>query len=348
MASSTGKRLLTGLGILLAIWLGTKYLLPIMTPFLLGGLTALAAEPLVSFSQRRLKLPRGLAAGLGVSVTLLLLLGLLSMLGALILRELGQLAASVPDLESSAQQGAAVLQNWLVDMAGHAPTNIAPLLTRTVENVFDNGNVLMAQVTSRIPVLLTTVLSGVPDSALRLGTGLLAAFMISARLPRLRRSLTQRIPENWKAKYLPALHRTRKALGGWLRAQGMLALVTYGIVAVGFLLLRIPYGLFWALLIALVDAVPMLGTGLVLIPWALVRLLQGSQLDALLLMTIFAAATIARSTLEPKLVGKQLGLDPLLTLFALYVGYQIWGFLGLLAAPILTAAIKTFTETAAE
>lgn len=341
MSVSTVKRLFLGLGGLFALWLTVKYLLPLVLPFLLGGLVALAAEPLVDFCQRRLRLPRGLSAGIGVVATLLLLAGLLSALGALLFRELIDLAASLPDLESTSRQGISVLRNWAVDLSHRAPGGVQPVLTRTVENAFAGSNAVMDRVAKKLPEMITSLLSGLPDSALRLGTGLLASFMISVRLPRLRSFFAQRLPARWKERYQPV----KKALLGWLRAQGILAAITYGILSIGFLLLKIPYGFFWAVLIALMDAVPMLGTGLVLVPWALVSFLMGQSGRAAGLLVIFAAATLSRTTLEPKLVGHQLGLDPLVTLLALYVGYRLWGFLGLLSAPILTAVGKTVLDS---
>lgn len=339
-----GRKLLMALGLFLALWLGTEFVLPVALPFLAGGVVALAAEPLVRLGVCRLKLPRALASGIGVTVTLLFLVGLVLLAGALLLRELGKLAGLVPDLRSAAGQGMIVLQDWLIGVADRTPEGVRPLVTQTVLNVFDDGNVLMDEVSAKVPEVVTTVLGWVPDGLLGLGTGVLAAFMISARLPKLRQFVRGRLPQSWQERYLPALKRIRRALGGWLRAQGKLALVTYAIVTVGLLVLKVPYGPVWAVFIALIDAVPLLGTGIVMVPWAVVELLQREQFRALVLMGIFACATVARSTLEPRFVGKQLGIDPLVTLLALYVGYRVWGFLGLLAAPVLAAAAKTVTE----
>ena len=118
-------------------------------------------------------------------------------------------------------------------------------------------------------------------------------------------------------------------------------LVTWGIVTVGFWVLRLPYAPAWAALVALVDAIPVLGTGTVLVPWALVSFLQGDHLGAIILLCTYAGAAITRTVLEPRLVGRQLGIDPLMTLLALYVGYRLWGFLGLVLAPIAASAIKS-------
>lgn len=342
--SPLARKLLIAAGAFLALWLGIKYLLPVVLPFLAGGAVALTAEPLVRLGTRRLKLSRALASGLGVTVTLVMLTGLLFLLGALLLRELGQLAGMVPDLRGAASRGMMLLQDWLISASDHTPEGVRPLVRQTVLNVFDDGTVLMDEVTAKIPQVVSAVLGWVPDGLLGLGTGVLAAFMISARLPAIKQYIRRRLPERWRESYLPALQRVRKALGGWLKAQGKLMLVTYAIVTVGLLILGVPYGPVWAVFIALIDAIPLLGTGIVMVPWAVVELLQGQQLRAIILLSIFACATVTRSTLEPRFVGKQLGLDPLVTLLSLYAGYRVWGFLGLLAAPLLAAAVKSLTD----
>ena len=88
---------------------------------------------------------------------------------------------------------------------------------------------------------------------LAIGTGVLAAFLISARLPRLRKALKARLPKSWQETYAPMLSRVRKTLGAWLKAQGKLLLVTYGVVGLGFLVLGIRRGLFWAALVSMVG-----------------------------------------------------------------------------------------------
>ena len=254
----------------------------------------------------------------------------------------------MPDLEDTTQQGLVVLEDWLVGLAEQTPEGVRPLLTRTVLRTFDGSTALVEEAASRIPKAVTSLLGRVPDSALGLGTGILSAFLISARLPRLRRGFWEGIPAAARERVMPTLRRVREAALGWLRAQGKLMLLTWAVVSLGFLLLGIPYGILWAALIAAVDAVPMLGTGLVLLPWALISLLQGQQLRALGLSLLFVAATLLRTTLEPRLVGKQLGLDPLVTLLALYAGYRLWGFWGLLAAPMLAAVGKSLLPQNAE
>lgn len=323
-----------------AVWLGVKYLLPVLFPFLMGALLALAAEPVVRFGTGRLKLPRVAASGIGVTLTLILLAGILSFLGALAVKEIGTLSKSLPTVEQTVEQGIVMVQDKLISLVQGLPDGIRTVMTENVLDLFGNGTVLLRQVSSRVPGAVSSLIGWLPDGALGLGTGVLAGFMISVRLPKLRRSIAARIPQSWKEKYLPALKGVRESVWQWLKAQGKLMGLTYAIVALGLIVLGVRYALLWAILVALVDAVPMLGTGIVLIPWAVTELLRGQMLRGIGLVGVYAVAMLTRTVLEPRLVGRHLGLDPLLTLVFLYVGYRFWGVLGMILVPLLAAAVK--------
>lgn len=138
---------------------------------------------------------------------------------------------------------------------------------------------------------------------------------------------------------LPVLQNLRVNLGGWFRAQCKLMGLTFLLLTIGFLILRVEFPLLLGALIALVDALPMLGTGTVLVPWGLLVLLQGQTALGLGLIALYGVTALTRSILEPRMVGRQLGLNPLLTLVALYIGYRLWGILGMILAPVLTITI---------
>lgn len=346
MNREAARRWLLLAGSFLGIWLFLKYLFPIFLPFFLGFLLALAAEPAVRFATR-LKLPRWAATGMGVSLTLVLLTGLVGLLGASVVKELGVLAGRLPDLQDTATQTADKLRIFLENAADKAPDGVRPLVDRSVDRLRDSGSALMEQATVRLPGAISGFLSRVPDGALGLGTGILSGFMFSARLPKLKMQIRDRLPEAWKTKLFPALKRSKNALLGWLKAQAKLAAVTFCIITAGLLLLKIPFAPLWAAGIALVDAVPLLGTGTVMVPWAVISLIQGRQLQAIGLLCIFGAALLTRTTLEPRLVGRHLGLDPLVTLVFLYLGYRFWGILGMLLAPMLVAAITAAADKTA-
>lgn len=322
--------------------LSGRYLLPVALPFLLGAGLALAAEPLVSFFTHKTHLPRSAATGIGVTMTLMLLILLVMILIALLLRELGALAGVLPNLEDTAMRGMSLLEQWLLGFVSRAPGSIGPLLTNRVEGLFSDSTALLDQITSRLPGLASGLLKGIPDSALGLFTWLLASFMISAKLPKIKAWIHTKLPPAWHEKTLPMLHRLKVSLLGWLKAQLKLIGITFFVLAVGFFILQIPYAPLWALLIALVDALPVLGSGIVLVPWSLVCFLQEDTPRGIGLLGIYATAALLRSVLEPKLVGKQLGLDPLVTLAAMYAGFRLFGFGGMIISPLLAVLLFQF------
>lgn len=330
-----GKNLAALAAVFAAAWLAVKYLLPLALPFLAGSAVALAAEPLVRPLSRRL--PRGIATVIGVSLALAVLACLLVLLAALAVKELALLAGALPELTDAALSGLNALERFLLALAARAPESVRFLVSGAVTDLFSSGSAIVDRLVQQVPALASAILGHVPGSALALGTGILSAYMLSARLPGLRAWFRQRMRAPL-ARYLPAVKQLRAALGGWLKAQLRLAGTSFVIVAAGLLLLRVPYAPIWAAIIALVDAIPVLGTGTVLLPWSLICLLQGQGVQALGLAGICAVAMLTRSALEPRLVGRQLGLDPLLTLVALYAGYRIWGIGGMLLAPLLCVA----------
>lgn len=338
------RKILTLMGTFLGIWVLIRYFLPVFLPFLLGAALALGAEPVVHFLQAKLHLPRGAAAGIGVSLAFTMLVLVLLILGALLFRQLGNLAGILPEAQQMVSQGLQQLQDWLLQLATRAPEGIGSLLTQTVLELFSGGAALLGQVTDKLLGLAGTILGWIPDGALGFGTGILSSFMISAKLPRIRQWTIDRIPDSWRSKYLPTIATLKHSVAGWLRAQVKLAGVTFLIVTGGFFILQVHLAPLWGLIVAIVDAVPLLGTGTVLIPWALVCLLQGNQIRCIGLLATYAVAAMTRSVLEPKLVGRQMGIDPLLTLVALYLGYRLWGVLGMLLAPLAAATAIQLAE----
>lgn len=329
----------------LAVWVFLRCLLPLFSPFLLGLALALSAEPMVDFLHRRLRLPRGVSACVGVSMAFCFLAMALLILCAFVVRELKNLSGALPDLERAARSGYSLAQNWLLHLSAQAPGSLRPLIQENVNALFSNGAALVDKAIRYLLGLAGSLLSHIPDSALGLGTAIVSGFMISAKLPGIKGWLSRRLPKEKLRPLLEAWGRIKRAVGGWLTAQCKLMGVTFVILLLGLLLLRVPYAPLWAVGIALIDAFPVLGTGTVLIPWSVLSLLQGNGALALGLLGIYLTASLTRSALEPRLVGRHLGLDPLVTLMALYAGYKLWGIGGMLLAPLLTVtALQVFPD----
>lgn len=321
------------------VWLTIRFFLPLFSPFLLGTLLALSAEPMVIFLHKKLHVPRSISAGIGISISFSLLAMVLLTLCAFLLRELGSLANVLPDLGETAKTGFSLIRSWLLQLSSHSPEGIRKVLRQNVDNLFSDGAAFLDKGISYLLGLAGSLLSHVPDSALSLGTALISAFLISARLPRLRRFFLRRIPQDWLRSLRETGKQLRVVLGGWLTAQCKLTGISFAIAFLGLLILRIPYAPVWALGICLVDAFPVLGTGTVLLPWSLVCMLQGDTARAIGLASTYLVIALTRSMLEPKLLGRHLGLDPLITLIAMYTGFRLWGIGGMLLAPVLTVTV---------
>ncbi len=319
----------------LVLGLCAKFFLPIAMPFLLAVLVALASEPLVSNLENRFRLPRVAATALGVTGVLLGLVFGILLLGRLLMRQLQGLAGIVPDLAGAAASGMDALRRLGLRVAQRAPSDLSPILTQGITNLFSDGSALLDKMVAWVLRLASGFVSRLPDSALGVGTWLVASFMISSKLPKMRMWVRAHLPESWEKTYLPTVKRLKKSVFGWLWAQVKMVSITFCVLLGGFWLLRVKHAFVWAFLISLVDILPILGTGTVLIPWSVVAFLQGNGVLGVGILAIYGAATLLRAILEPKLVGKQLGLDSLVTLIAMYAGYRLWGIGGLILAPIL-------------
>lgn len=336
---------LTLLLALLAFWIGIRYALPVAVPFLFGGLLALAAEPMTGLLTGKLHAPRWLASGVAVTLVFLLLIGTLLALLAILAKQAGRLTTILPDLTAAASSGLGSLEGWLLRLASHAPGQLQPILTGGVTSLFTGSSQMMESVVSRALSVVSRLLTALTDGALGFATGILSAYMISFRLPNIRAAIRHRLPQAWHDRYLPALKGLKKGLLGYILAQLKLSGIALLLLLVCFWLLKIPYAPVWAAAISLVDAFPVLGCGTVLLPWSLICLLQGQQARSIGLLGTYALVWLSRSVLEPKLLGKELGLDPLTTLIAVYAGLKLFGFLGMLLAPMLAMTVVRLVKS---
>jgi sporulation integral membrane protein YtvI len=304
----------------------------------LGLALALTAEPVANFLQEHFQWRRNPAVFAAVTAILALLTAAGAALGTLAVRRAAALAGGLSALAGQAAEGLTTARHWCLELVALAPESLSRPLEQSVRELFENGGGLLDRAAAAVLGLAGQAAQHIPGSLVTLGTAVLASYLICQRLPALRRRLSA--SGAWQDRWRPALTRLFRTGRSWLKAQLKLSSVTFAIVLGGFLLLGVRQKLLMALVTALVDAVPLLGTGTILLPWTLVSLLSGEPVRAVGLLGIYVTALITRSALEPKLLGRQLGLDPLAALAALYIGYRLWGFGGMILAPILTVTAR--------
>ena len=330
--TKNGKFLLISAALAVALLL--RYGFGLITPFLLGAALAFSAEPIAKRLEKRGKLPRKGAAYISVGVSLLIGTSVLYFGGRLAFQALSRFANNLPDLQGGLQ----TVRSGLHTLADMAPQGAKAYLHRAVEEGFTDSQALLGKVATAAAGSVAAWVGKFSRWAVQLGTAILAGFMLSARLPSIKKWIYSKLPKAQNG--VRALQASKQALLGWGKAQLKLMALCYGVVSTGLYIIGIKNGFLIGALVALVDAIPMLGTGTVLLPWALFQFLQGQTYKGVGLCLIFLLSFLLRTFLEPRLVGKQIGLDPMMALVAIYLGFQIWGIFGMLLFPVLGAVGK--------
>ena len=321
-----------------------QWLLVPLLPFLLAlGLSAMA-EPLVQRLRRVLGTSRGFAAGLTTTLLLLVLGGALGFFLVRLGMELRAWSQRLP----AAAAGFPAMWNGLLDrMEGWYAASPAPLrsvLDALAQVVMDRGPALAADAGSRLMDGASRLLGVLPDAGLFAVTTILAVYFTSLSYPSILSFLKRQLPPAWQAKCRDSVVCFRATVRQWLRSELLMILTTFIILLAGFLWMGLDYALLAAVFTALVDALPVLGTGTVLIPWALGCCLFGYTGRGLALLALYAVGMLAHSLLEPRLLAGQADLPPITALLAMYLGFHFLGVGGMLLFPILLMLAKQFHD----
>ncbi len=331
-----------------SFYLFFRYLLPWCLPFLIAALVASLLEPIVLRWQRTLNFRRGFSS-LVLTLTLLFLLGgLLSLLWTTLLSQLDALLSAAPAFFDALPEAAEGLLARLERSGALRSPWLEGFLRERLLHAVSDADSLLRALSARAVSALTAAASALPGVLLAAATCVLAIFFTSASYPALHAAPGKLLPP----KTLAALRRLRSgaadSLARWLRAQAMLSCVTFFELLLGFLLMRQRYALLLALLITLLDALPVFGTGTALVPWALFTLLFGFPPRAIVLLALHLCTLITRNTLEPKLISAQAGLPPVASLFAMYLGYCAFGVAGMILFPfflLLVSQVANVSES---
>ena len=341
---------------ILALWLVFRYALGIALPFLLAWILSRPVKPLVGILSGRTKLPRGVWAAVLVILTAG---GFLTLTVQGIRRGVRELSSLAEELAADTDGLTAAIES-LMDKAYTLSTRI-PLLhlfedtpgyeafCARLDSLVESGvDRLVAGITERLPGAAMTVAGRVPAAFIFLAVMLLSCYYFCADDGRIGLSLGQAVlrltPASLRDRLPPWGRRLRRLGRQYLRACLLLGLLTFLQAFIGLAILRVPYAFILAILIAVVDFLPLLGTGIILIPWAVVSLLLGEVRLGIGLLVLYAVSSVLRQIFEPKLIGDGLGLHPLLSLAAMYGGLRLFGVWGMILAPLAVAGLLSMMD----
>lgn len=316
------------------------FALPLLSaalPFLLSGLLVSLLSPLANNLSRRLGWNRGLC-----STLLFFFLMAASLL-------LGGFA-----LATLMREGRELFSTWLVDLS--SPSSLisnavdalrlpdgekSELFRAQLKRMLtDFGKKALGEITGKMPTFAAKFAGKIPSAILFSVITVFSGVQFSINGDKILQKGIACLPEKWQPAFSQRQKRIQQFLQRYLRAYLVLFLISFAVLFVGFLFLRSDYAFFAAIFVALVDLLPFLGVGTVLLPWAVLELLCRNYFFGFGLLILCLIATVARQIAEPHLIGKTLGVHPLFSLAAGYAGWKLAGVAGLFAAPLLLPVLK--------
>lgn len=322
-----------------ALWLFAEYLLAPLLPFLIAYLLAACLQPVIRFLERKARFPRRLTVLLSVCLLVVLLLCLCWLICRRVSKEASALISSAEEFLDRLREDPDYAGSIAERIDGFVPFFDVREPVRSFLNDLDARlaellSKAAGTLTGSLLPLLASLAAFIPNALLFLVVLLLAAYYFASDYAGFHAAVRSLLP----AKTAQGLHALRIGLGasvaGFLRAYGLLMLITFSELFSALLVMGYRYAFLIALVTALIDILPVLGTGTVLIPWGILTILSGSTGRGVALLCVYAVMTVVRQIIEPRIVGKYIGVPPLLALAAMYVGLKLFGLVGLILFPL--------------
>lgn len=320
--------------IFLVCFLGPK-LLKFFMPFVIGWFIAMIANPLVRLLERKLKIVRKHSSVIIVVVVLAAVIGLLYLLFSRLAIEIAGFVKDLPRIYDSVKLELQEAFASLGHLVARLPQGVQDTIYRFNENLGGYVGDLVQKIAFPTVTVAGNVAKRIPAALVYSIVVILSSYFFIVEREQILRFWKKLIPVGLMKFYDFFRQDVKKLIGGYFLAQFRIMFVVAGILMVGFVVLGVPYGILLAVLIAILDFLPLFGTGTALFPWAFVKLLSGEYPFAVGLILLYVLTQVVRQIIQPKIVGDSLGLPPLMTLFFLYLGFKTGGISGMiLAVPI--------------
>ena len=323
------------------------FVIKLFLPFLLGYLFSMAVNPLADFLQKKLKIPRGLSAVLVIVLIVGIVGGVLTFAIWKIVDEVRMLYTQFPAIYESVRNSAhAFGEKWSV-LYDNLPVNIQEALAALGTDISDKAAGFIN--TKSLPMVgnAGNFAKSLPSVFIGIVVFILSSYFMVSDNKTVSRTVKKMIGPRLTERLSMVKSELKKYLGGYCRAQIILMFIAFLIMLTGLSILNINYALLIALAVAVLDALPFFGSGLVLWPWTVVAFLNGNIRLGVGLIIIYAAVALTRHFTEPKLVSSRIGMNPILTLMSMYVGYRTLSIGGLILGPIILMLIISFYKAGA-
>ena len=337
--------------ILAGLFVFFNYLIFGFLPFIIAWIIALMIQPAVNFLHKKIKLPRKLA-------TVLFLLILFITLGVIIfltidriISELSSLSRNFSLTESTNKVSDIVNSffTWIDKSLGSIPVFSNKNLTDDIKEIVNTEMTNMltqfsVDIVSQIPSFIKSIIIIIPKIFIYTLVTIVSTFYISLDYNKINKFIAMQLPPKIRNVIIDIKSRFFEAIYKYIKAYFTIFIIAYSELTVGFLIIGINYAFSIALLVAIIDILPIIGMGAVLIPWGIIAIIQKDYFTGFALLILYAVIMIIRNVIEPKIVGASIGLYPVATLISMFVGYNVLGFAGIFLFPIIILIIKNLND----
>ena len=318
------------------------YIVPVSLPIISALLTAILIDPLVRLTEAKFKWKRKIAV---ISVFLFILALLSSLLYYTVTRLIGKIidfTKTAPEYFNTLAGMWIDVQAKLFQYTSGMPVEVVNAIQTESKVIFDSMRISILHLLSyeRIVALATEI----PNLLVSLIVFIIALFLFMLELPALKHMLFRRLTESTAEKVRIMITRLNAVLIGFMKAQLLVSFIILAVTFVGLLLIAPKYAVIMSLIIWIIDVIPILGSIIILAPWALYHFISGDVATGTQLTILAAALLVIRRTVEPKVMGTHIGLNPLPTLIAMFIGLKLIGFLGFFIGPIVVILFTTARE----
>lgn len=339
------KRIIIAIASVIAVYLAFKLAVFYM-PFLIALIISLIIEPIIKRVVRKTKLTRKTSAILVLLFVFSILIGLVVWGIASVISEASNL---LQGLNGYIEKAYGQIQ-WFIDNMDFEkikiPEQVYNILQNSLGDLFDTASTWVRNI-------LTALLNGVtqiPVIGIYIVITLLATYFICADKLYILDQMEHHFPKLWVKKLKIHINELTVTLGGYLKAEVILVVISFIEVLIGlyifkFIGFNVQYPLLAALGIGFVDALPILGSGTVMVPWAIISAINGDISLAIGLLVLYVIVLVVRQLLEPRIVSKQIGIHPIFTIIAMYTGFKFMGIMGMLVGPIVLIILKNIFGT---
>ena len=322
-----------------------KYLLGFIMPFLMALLFSSMLRPAWRFLVKKL---RFLEKPAPIIVTLLFFgtLGFLFVFIAVrIVSAVNDLFGMMPGIyQDTIAPGLTSLMSGLEEFAGRFDISLLDTFNELGPSIIDSLGDAVSAVSSAVGAWATALVMGTPRFLVSFIVMIIATFFMAADYERMSAFIFGHLPEKARKITIDVKNSFVRVLGRYGRSYAIIMVVTFVEVTLGMLILGYGNPLLIGLIVAVFDIFPVLGTGMILGPWAIIEFIRGEYLQALGLIIVYLFVTVVRQIMEPRIVGNHVGLHPLVTIMAIFIGGSLFGVVGFFGLPITIAILKSLSD----